>query len=296
MVLRAALLLGLGLGATTAQHHHHDDPFAGSGCNCTAFCADECAINATGPATITQYRMTQFGVVDMNNKNTGDMAGDTSFVIDRRTSAYECRQDPTSFMCSGIAQFDGDEPNSTDLVLEWELDVDGKWGPYLMCNPIDSAVSDGPWSCRDSLGHPMVLPAPPASYPPACAAKFRGAENYCVTDMGFNKQGQAPAADLSACCATATSEDVEGFTYLANGTCQLFKYAFEGANCTGGVSGVAPPPPPPPANTDTNCECKRINQTVGREGLGHGSSGGGGGGGGENPSEGECFVLFLVCF
>ena len=46
-------------------------------------------------------------VVDMTNKNTGDVLGDTSFVISRRTSAYECKKDPTNFMCSGIAQFSG---------------------------------------------------------------------------------------------------------------------------------------------------------------------------------------------
>jgi hypothetical protein len=94
-------------GEGNHSHHHggHDDPFAGSGCNCSAFCgecsfvlcqtkyrcvpqsclmnraaasltthargaANECSINATGKATITQYRMTQFGVVDMRNKNT----------------------------------------------------------------------------------------------------------------------------------------------------------------------------------------------------------------------------------
>ena len=49
------------LAATVVAQHgwHHRDPFAGSGCNCSAFCKDECSINATAAATITQYRMTQ---------------------------------------------------------------------------------------------------------------------------------------------------------------------------------------------------------------------------------------------
>ena len=51
-------------------------------------------------------------------RNTGDIAGDTSFVISRRTTAYDCRKNPSSFMCSGLAQFTGDNPDSTDLVLQ----------------------------------------------------------------------------------------------------------------------------------------------------------------------------------
>ena len=35
-------------------------------------------MESTGAANMTLYRMTQFGVVDMTNKNTGDVPGDTS--------------------------------------------------------------------------------------------------------------------------------------------------------------------------------------------------------------------------
>ena len=37
-----------------------------------------CNVESTGAANMTLYRMTQFGVVDMTNKNTGDVPGDTS--------------------------------------------------------------------------------------------------------------------------------------------------------------------------------------------------------------------------
>lgn len=37
------------------------DPFAGTGCNCTTFCAGKCAVNATGAANMTLYRMTPYG-------------------------------------------------------------------------------------------------------------------------------------------------------------------------------------------------------------------------------------------
>ena len=35
---------------------------------------------------ITVYRMTPFGVLDMVNKDTGDVKGDTSFVLSRKTA------------------------------------------------------------------------------------------------------------------------------------------------------------------------------------------------------------------
>ena len=60
------------------------DPFAGSGCTCDTFCSYDCAINATKPQNMTFYRMTYDGVVDLSNKDTGDIPGDTSFVISKK--------------------------------------------------------------------------------------------------------------------------------------------------------------------------------------------------------------------
>jgi hypothetical protein len=64
--------------------------------------------------------------LDMLNKNTGDPNGDTSFVLSRRTTAYECRHgNANSFFCKGMTQFDGDDSNSTDLVQQWDIQIDG---------------------------------------------------------------------------------------------------------------------------------------------------------------------------
>ena len=34
-----------------------------------------------------------------------------------------------SIFCKGMTQFDGDDANSTDLIEEFEIMVDGQWGP-----------------------------------------------------------------------------------------------------------------------------------------------------------------------
>ena len=31
--------------------------------------------------------------------------------------------------------FEGDIPSSSDLVLQFSIEVDGQWGPYGACNP-----------------------------------------------------------------------------------------------------------------------------------------------------------------
>jgi hypothetical protein len=57
------------------------DPWSGSGCDVNRFCNYECAINATQAQNITTYRMTPLGVYELTDKNTGDIPGDTSFVL-----------------------------------------------------------------------------------------------------------------------------------------------------------------------------------------------------------------------
>jgi len=77
------------------------------------------------------------GVVDLSNKDTGNIPGDTSFVISKKDQSYYCAHHPDEFICKNVAQFTGDDPNSTDLVLEMNVEVDGQWGPYLECNPLN---------------------------------------------------------------------------------------------------------------------------------------------------------------
>ena len=104
---------------------YSQDPFLNSGCTCDTFCDYKCSINATAPTNMTFYRMTMEGVYDLKNKNTGDVMGDTSFVLERKNTYIGCRKNPNQLQCKDVAQFSGDDANSTDEVLEFTVEVDG---------------------------------------------------------------------------------------------------------------------------------------------------------------------------
>ena len=46
--------------------------------------------------------MTPLHTDGVTDKNTGDATGDTSYVISRRTAAYDCKKDPSSFQCASL--------------------------------------------------------------------------------------------------------------------------------------------------------------------------------------------------
>lgn len=243
----------------SAQHH---DPWAGSGCTCDTFCNKTCAINATTAQNVTLYRMTPFGAWDMNNKDTGDAHGDTSFVLSRKTAAYECRKDPNSFMCSSVTQFTGDDPNSTDVVQEFKIEIDGQWGPYLYCNPVNISRSTGAWACTVDIS-PGGSPPPPQCK----AAGFKVYSDYCITGAK-----NTSVADEGACCAAAEAAKARHFTfYKDDGVCALSSSYFPHfEHCQGGATGVKDSP------SGHVCNCSRVHETVGRENLTVAMSGRGG--------------------
>lgn len=252
---RGAMGRGVLLCAVVVCAHHGDDPFEGSNCTCSTFCDNKCAINATGLSNMTLYRMTPAGVFSLAEKDTGDVRGDTSFVLSRRTSAYQCRKDPNSFMCSGVTQFQGDDANSTDVVMGFHLEVDGEWGPYLMCNPINTTKPLGPWACKTSLSYG---PTPP---PKCVAANMSVYENYCFWGHAATT---IHSASVSDCCAASIVSDAGAYTWKpgrdsATGTCYLFTSdKVAPYRCNGATSGTKYTPP---------CECNRVHKTVGRENL-----------------------------
>jgi hypothetical protein len=227
------------------------DPFPGSRCNCSTFCSGLCAINATGRANITVYRMTPFGVLDLTNKDTGDAPGDTSFVISRKTAGYECMKNPKAPGCSTVTQFTGDVPNSTDLVLAFTIEVDGNWGPYLMCNPANTSFPRGPWKC---LTDAYPTPKP---WPAQCSA-FTGRTGYCPT---YPPAERPQVTSLAECCSAAHAAGISVWSYdaTANSSCALYSYLNDTAYkpCKEGVVGFS----------EYRCDCPRVHRTVGRANL-----------------------------
>lgn len=98
---------------------------------------------------------------NLTNKNTGDFSGDASFVLSRKDIALECRKDPTNPRCF----FNGDEPGSTDLIIEYQVEIDGQWGPYEFCNPVHNDDAEAGFSCRAD----MSGVSPGHHSQPACA-------------------------------------------------------------------------------------------------------------------------------
>ena len=98
---------------------------------CASFCADECALyNATGgesgqPETVTVYRLTPAAITDMLNKDAGDPAGDLSFFLSRHNLRQMCAADPH-------AHGNGCFLAGQDVIVQYEVHVDGRWGP---CKP-----------------------------------------------------------------------------------------------------------------------------------------------------------------
>ena len=116
---------------------------------CQSFCSNECAFfNATAgetgtPETVTVYRLTPSHITDMVNKDAGDPPGDLSFFLSRHDLRQECAQ-------STHAHGNGCFLAGDDVVVQWEVEVDGRWGSYQMCNPLHgwmNETADVGWSC-----------------------------------------------------------------------------------------------------------------------------------------------------
>jgi len=242
-------IIVLSLALLAQAGHGHYDPFAGSGCDCDRFCKNECSINATEPANLTFYRMTMEGVLDLSDKDTGDIKGDTGFVLSRRETAYKCRKNPDSFMCKDIAQFSGDDKNSTDLVLEMQVEVDGQWGIYLECNPLNASDSQGPWNCTNGLS-PKI-----PNYPATCTkCNYHAFEGWCIKDT--IEPDFVANATLGACCELASFHASGHYMYnFTSQTCKLYKSGdLPGGDCKKNdtLMGYYEKPEGKP------CECDRV--------------------------------------
>lgn len=233
------------------------NPFSGTNCTCEKFCNYECSINATNPKNVTSYRMTMHDVFDLADKDTGDIPGDTSFVIYQKKIQLICKSDPNELFCRDVAQFTGDSPNNTDLVLELTIEIDGQYGPYLACNPLDPKnPQTGGWNCSVDIDT-----GTPPNWPDQCTRN-----EYPRAWVGYAPMGEQPYKvlkdlTLGECCERAHYSLDFLFTYFGNNkTCALWR-GFEGSlDYVGGDVFTSHKYRP-----SDICECDRVYKTVGAE-------------------------------
>ena len=131
--------------------------------SCADWCSGACSFGGPDVAglpntrqlqNITIYRMTAANVTDLDSKNTGDPAGDLVFNMDERAIPLVCRHSSTASTNPDCIEGNTHSwlLNSNLVYLQWEIEVDGVWGPYQMCNMnlTDKATGkqgDGKWSC-----------------------------------------------------------------------------------------------------------------------------------------------------
>ena len=77
------------------------------------------------------------------------------------------------------------------------FEVDGQWGPYLPCNPVNISDPYGAWNCTTDFMHHN-----PPDYPHVCVAN-----NYSSAYEGYAIMGipdfRLKGVSLSDCCSEA---------------------------------------------------------------------------------------------
>ena len=129
LVVAAAASLGSPPCVTTPLQPNHEYQQI-----CDDFCNDKCSfynasLGETGqPFNKTVWRWTPRNTTGIKNKDTGDAPGDISFFLSKKNLTQYCAKDPTGWGCF----LDGD-----NLYGEFVVEMDGKFGPYFECNPIN---------------------------------------------------------------------------------------------------------------------------------------------------------------
>jgi hypothetical protein len=147
--------------------------------HCAIFCNGSCPFHPRwspgAPENLTLYRLTPRNVTGLADKDTGDAAGDAGFYTGFMfLHLLDCSPGGVKLGC-----FLADDPVITAFVVE----TDGRYGPYLKCNPRQRAatwVDTSVWDCTYGNGVPW-FPAqgqPPQAWLPgtngcACARANR---------------------------------------------------------------------------------------------------------------------------
>lgn len=105
-------------------------------CSCTEFCAGTCAATNRGtPHQLTMYRLTPGNVTGLADKDTGGSAGDLGFVFQRLSALARCSEGEANTNECFLAY--------QSIVKQFYVDVDGKFGPFMRCNPMQFEAFTG---------------------------------------------------------------------------------------------------------------------------------------------------------
>ena len=216
---------------------------------CTRFCSGECAfLNVTAgdtglPELKTLYRVTPWNVTSIINKDTGDPAGDIFFYLQNKNqnTAHE------SFL------------RTNDIFAQFSVDVDGEWGPYKQCNPVDkSADPTKPYDNFLCENNCMSPPHCPASTWLNGNSGFGGI--HCGCKRGNTTVGRVDMANAFSHSKVSKQKPITPHSPPSPDN----RRALQGSDdaywkCTEAVSKLCPrhhwgpPPPPGPPNACLTC-------------------------------------------
>ena len=191
---------------------------------CEDFCTSKCSFfNATagetGQATnITLYRITPKNVTGIQNKNTGDAPGDVSFFLGRKNITQRCAQDQAAFGCFlegdnvygelvPLRSPDADPDRSHSLnpkAGKFTVEIDGKYGPYFECNPIN-VFNSVPRHPR----HAAPRHATPRHATPRCTALHRATLRRAALSRRPTESAPSPRPSSTA----RTASPLQGFRH-----------------------------------------------------------------------------------
>ena len=114
-------------------------------CGCGDFCQGKCRMAGPGHReNLTLYRVTPYNLSGLDNKNTGDPAGDLFFRLgDELWLRSFCRAHPELHYdrCEGGNWADAGLLNQ-NVYASFTVETDGSYGPYSECNPVDKNASN----------------------------------------------------------------------------------------------------------------------------------------------------------
>eukprot|EP00041_Stephanoeca_diplocostata_P010289 m.163339 g.163339 ORF g.163339 m.163339 type:complete len:495 (-) comp18100_c0_seq12:337-1821(-) len=168
-------------------------------CDCENFCSSHCAYStgydeasiSTEDASanvpvlnITLYRFTppNSDILTIEDRNTGDVAGDLLFFLDRRALTARCKLEPGNERCF-LA------PIEWVAFGRWNVMVDSRWGPYQSCIPRYTSANFSSWdvhnfACTENCNTPTVSGIP-SGCPQHAENGTRGADGQLICECAY---------------------------------------------------------------------------------------------------------------